>query len=187
MRLYGFIITILLFMAACCMAYAQPGGDIGVATYEGEFISFNTPDGWKASEVRQEVYQDLLRFDDMLLGAPIEVTPDDDTAGLMILVSGRGDGRSTLYDFILLTKAEDLVISELYEEGIELGDAAGGKYEAFLKINALDDGTSSVMVCHDLIVYVGGMRVEFAYIAPIEEYGPNFDSVESILASVEFK
>ena len=187
MRLYGFIITILLFMAACGMAYAQPDGDVGAATYEGGFIGFGIPDGWKASEVRQEVYQDLLRFDDMLLGAPIEVTPDDDTAGLMILASGRGDGKATLYDFILLTKAEDLEISELHEEGIELRDTGGGKHEALLKINTLDDGTSSVMVCHDLIVYVGGMRVEFAYIAPIEEYGPNFDSLESILASVEFR
>jgi len=187
MRLHGFIITILLFMSIFSMAHAQPVEDVLDITYDGEFIGFSIPDGWRAAEVRQEVYQDLLRFDDMLLGAPIEVTPDDDTAGLMVLASGRGDGRGTLYDFILLTKAENVEIFELYGEGIELTDAGGGKHEAYLKIDTLDDGVSSVMVCHDLMVYVGGMRIEFAYIAPIEEYGPNFDGVESILASVEFK
>ena len=186
MRLYMIIASIVLLLATTA-AVAQTGDDGDAVAYEDEFIRFTVPEGWEASGIRDEMYMDLLRFDDRLLSVPVEVTLDDDTAGLMILVSGRDDTHATLFDFIMLTKAPDIDIYDLFQGEMEFVDGAGDARDTRVTINALDDGASGVVICHDLITFVGDTRIEFAYIAPMEDYGPNFAELEIILESVEFK
>lgn len=187
MRLYMIIAASIVLLLATTAAVAQPGDDGVPVVYEDEFIRFTVPEGWEASGIRDKVYMDLVQFDDRLLSVPVEVTPDDDTAGLMVLVSGRDDTHATLFDFIVLAKASDIEIYDLFQGEIEIVDAAGDTHTTRLTINALDDGASGVMICHDLITFIGDTRIEFAYIAPMENYGPNFAEFEMILESVEFK
>lgn len=187
MRLYMIIAASIVLLLAATAAVAQTGGDGDAVAYEDEFIRFTVPESWEASGIRDEVHMDLVRFDDRLLSVPVEVTPDNDTAGLMILVSGRDDAYATLFDFIVLAKASDIEIYDLFQGEMEIVDATGDAHDTRLTINALDDGTSGVMICHDLITFIGDTRIEFAYIAPMEYYGSNFAVLEMILASVEFK
>ena len=187
MRLYMIIAASIVLLLATPAVVAQTGDDGDAVAYEDEFIRFTVPEGWEASGIRDEMHMDLARFDDRLKCVPVEVTPDDDTAGLMILVSGRDDTHATLFDFIVLTKAPDIEIYDLFQGEMEIIDAAGDAHDARLTINALDDGASGIVICHNLVTFVGDTRIEFAYIAPMENYGPNFAELEMFIESVEFK
>jgi hypothetical protein len=186
MRLYfAFAVTAIILVTS--PAIAQTGEMDEKNIYEGEFVRLTVPEGWNASEVREEVYSLYSSFDDELLGYPVEVTPNDDTAGLMISVTGRDDVDASLFDWIVLSRGSGVEIYELFVNEIEVEDTKGNRHDARLTINALDSGSSTVVMCHDLIMFIGDSRYEFTFLAGVDEYGPKFSGFEEIMASVEFK
>jgi len=181
------IVLVLSIVALLPMAgFTAEDATVAPMVYETSQLRFTIPDGWKAEEIEPGALVDLQSFDAKLQRSPIGVVAADDAVGLMILMSGRGDSADTFFDYMLLKQWSKLDIYKLFEGKYVFTDKTGKERKCSLTINAIDDGQSTVLISHDIILFVGDTRYEFAYIADADKYAVNFGDVETVLSSLEF-
>ena len=186
MRTCIFIMAFTFFATLASVGYAAGEEIRTTLTYETATFKFAIPKGWEAKEIDPEAYQALQTFDDKLVRPPLGIVAADDSAGLMILLSKRTDRQNILFDYMLLKQWAEFEIYELFNGESKFVDINGTERECYLLINAVDDEKSTVLVSHNLIIFVDGIRYEFVYIADADEYAANFSNVDEILSSVEF-
>ena len=182
-------IIILFLLAAALFPYAgfaAEGLSQAPGTYETKQLRFDVPTGWSAEEIKPGASAELQNFDAKLHGAPIGIVAPNDAAGLMVIMSGRKDGADTFFDYMLLKQWSKLNIYKLYDGKYVFTDKTGKERKCNLTINAVDDGKSTVLISHDIILFAGDTRYEFAYVADADKYAANFGDVAKILASLEF-
>jgi len=181
------VILFLMVIAFLPFAgFAAEDANVAPMIYETEQLRFIVPDGWSAESIEPGALVDLQTFDDKLQHSPIGVVAGNDAAGLMILMSGRRDGANTFFDYMLLKQWSKFEIYKLFEGDYIFTDKTGKERKCDLAINAVDDGKSIVLVSHNIVLSVGDIRYEFAYIADADEYAANFKDVETIFSSMEF-